>query len=90
MTTENLDGAVYDGRAGRSRAEHLEWCRERALAELDVGPRGVVTAIASIQSDLRKHPDTRDHGAILLAAMMQVAGQLENSRQVREFLEGIR
>lgn len=39
------------------RAEHLAWCKQRALEYLDAGD--VRSAIASLLSDLNKHPDTK-------------------------------
>jgi hypothetical protein len=39
----------------RSREEHLEWCKKRALEYLDRGD--VENAIASMGSDLGKHED---------------------------------
>lgn len=48
-----------------NRAEHIEWTKTRAMMELDAGgPNAVPSAIASIMSDLAKHPGTRDHSAI--------------------------
>lgn len=48
------------GAARTTRAEHLEWCRARALAELDDDPdgRGPSRAMTSMTSDLGKHPET--------------------------------
>lgn len=73
----------------RARDEYLAWAKERALAELEPGGGGVSYAVASVQSDLTKHPDTRDHSAILLMSMLAFAGQLCTAREVREFLDGI-
>jgi hypothetical protein len=39
-----------------TRAEHLAWCKTRALEYLDEGD--VVNAITSMMSDMDKHPDT--------------------------------
>jgi hypothetical protein len=41
-----------------NRAKHLQWCKDRALAELDAG--SIQNAIASMMSDLRKHKETVD------------------------------
>lgn len=40
-----------------NRAEHLAWAKQRALEYLDAGDLG--NAIASMVSDLGKHPETR-------------------------------
>lgn len=39
-----------------TRAEHLVWCKERALAYLDRGD--LTNALASFGSDMHKHPET--------------------------------
>lgn len=69
-----------------TRAEHLAWCKKRALQYCDAGdPR---QAFASIMSDIRKHPETENHGGIKLGAMMFFGGHLETPEQVRKFIEG--
>lgn len=40
-----------------TREEHLKWCKERAMREIDFykdGKQGII----SMMSDLRKHPET--------------------------------
>lgn len=70
-----------------TRNEHLAWAKDRALAELD-GGGGLPAAMASIQSDLRKHPDLRDHSGLELMAMLAFGGHLSSAREVREFIGG--
>jgi hypothetical protein len=70
-----------------NRAEHIVWVKQRALGELDAG--SVWNAVASIASDLRKHPETEGHPAPELMTMLAVNGHLGNERQMREFIEGI-
>ena len=41
----------------RTRDEHLEWIKKRALAYLDAGE--LENAVASMGSDLEQHPHTR-------------------------------
>lgn len=41
----------------RSRKEHIEWCKQRALEYLDQGD--AQQAVTSILSDLSKHPGTK-------------------------------
>jgi hypothetical protein len=41
----------------RSREQHLEWCKERALAYCREGD--LAAAVTSMQSDLSKHDETR-------------------------------
>lgn len=38
------------------RAEHLQWCKDRALVYVDEG--ALEQAVLSLTSDLAKHPDT--------------------------------
>ena len=59
-----------------TRADHVAWTRQRALDELDGTPAGRGAALASVASDLGKHPDTAQHGAILLGAMLAMGGHL--------------
>jgi hypothetical protein len=39
-------------------------------------------------SDLRKHPDTANHGALELGGMLLIAGHLSSTHDVRNFIEG--
>lgn len=74
-----------------NRDERVEWTKQRALAELEPpGGGGVVAAIASVQSDLGKHPETQGHTAIELMMMLAMGGHLSTPIQVREFIDGIR
>jgi uncharacterized protein YejL (UPF0352 family) len=68
------------------RAEHLAWCKQRALQYVDVGD--VQNALASMISDLRKHPDTEDHSGMALGMVLAMNGHLSTERQMREFIEG--
>src|SRR5262245_31279283 len=69
-----------------TRAEHLDWCKQRALEYCD---RGDPThAWASMVSDLRKHPDTEGHAGIQLGMLELMAGRLQTPDEMRTFLEG--
>jgi hypothetical protein len=68
------------------RAQHLEWCKKRALAYVDQGY--LQEALVSMLSDLRKHPKTADHPGIALAVGRMAFGDLTTKDQVREFIEG--
>lgn len=72
-----------------TRAEHIAWVKQRALAELNGRPGSEARALASFASDLGKHPDTRRHDAIQLAHKLAYAGHLQTEAQVREFVDGI-
>lgn len=71
-----------------SRREHLEWCKERALQYVD---RGLFTlAIASLGSDLRKHPETV--GSVQLVSDIGVPLVMRpgspDAAEIRNFIEG--
>lgn len=46
-----------------TREEHLEWSKQRALEYLPSSP---AKAMASILSDLNKHPDLASHPGLML------------------------
>jgi hypothetical protein len=69
-----------------TRAEHLQWCKKRALQYCDIGD--VNQAFASMGSDLGKHPETANHIAIQLGTMMLIAGTLSTPAEMRKFIEG--
>lgn len=69
-----------------SRAEHLAWCKERALEALDRG--GVTEAFASLASDLGKHSQTRGHVGLLLGTAQLAAGHLSTREAMRRHIEG--
>jgi hypothetical protein len=70
-----------------TRAEHLAWCKERALKELDFNG-DVNNAFTSMASDLEKHEATRGHSGTKLGMMMLMAGQLRRPEEMRRFIKG--
>jgi hypothetical protein len=74
----------------RTRDEHLEWCKERAREYLDRGD--LLNAVASMASDLDKHPETRmageKMGMLMYVAMIRITEG--DVRGVREWVEGFR
>lgn len=70
-----------------TRAEHLAWCKQRALAYLSDDPASddPMTAFSSMVSDLNKHKETRGHVAIELGTMLFMTN---NMGDMREFIEG--
>ena len=74
-----------------TRREHLAWCKERALAELDApgGTEGadVVAAFASRASDLQKHPKTAGHLGITLGMQLLIGGHLKTRAEMRRHIE---
>jgi hypothetical protein len=68
-----------------NREEHLAWSKQRALDELP----NPATVIASIQSDLRKHPELESHMGLELMMLLAMSGHLSTPYQVKEFIEGL-
>ncbi len=79
-----------------TRAEHLAWCKQRALQELafylkESGPREACKqAMASMSSDLRKHPATAQHAGIQLGMMFLMSNQREahDTEAMTKFING--
>lgn len=69
-----------------TRAEHLAWCKERALEYVNMGD--LRNAVTSMLSDLRKHPDTEKHIGGELGARLLVGGLLRTEREVKEWING--
>jgi hypothetical protein len=69
----------------RTRAEHVEWCKVRAREYLDAGD--ATNAVASMGSDMEKHPETREaaQALMMLGVMHAAAGNLAG---VRRWVEG--
>lgn len=70
------------------RAQHLAWAKKRALEELDRG--STTNALASMISDLRKHPETEgssEIGGMLMAGLL-LGGGLRTPEDVRKWIEG--
>jgi hypothetical protein len=65
-----------------SRAEHLKWCKQRALELLTAGDR--YEAVASMLSDLGKHPETSSSQMIGI----MLASTVYSDEDARRFIEG--
>lgn len=67
-----------------TRAEHVQWCKQRALEYLPGDPR---QALGSMLSDMRKHDETigviTDMGPIVIFEMMNPTPE-----SARRFIEG--
>ena len=71
----------------RTREEHLEWAKKRAMEYLDQGD--LQNAVVSMGSDLSKHPETTIHsGTLLQLAITYVVNQ--DADGVRRWIEGFR
>lgn len=69
-----------------NRSKHLQWCKDRANEIADTGD--LPQAYASMVSDLSKHEETANHGAIELGMMMLLGGQLDSKYEMSKFING--
>ena len=71
-----------------TRAEHLAWCKERALEYADRGDAG--GAMASLMSDLANHPETAPSCELIPGLMLPLTlmGKFDDPRELRKFIEG--
>jgi hypothetical protein len=69
-----------------TRAEHLQWAKDRALEYADRGD--MANAMASLGSDLSKHPETAGHSGMELMMMLAMTGNLDRPGELRKFIEG--
>lgn len=71
-----------------NRAEHLQWCKDRALEYADQGD--TASAMSSLGSDLAKHPETKSSTHIVaeLMAPLAMMGEFEKPGELRKFIEG--
>ena len=69
-----------------TRAEHLEWCKQRARELCAAGdPQGALTSMAS---DLQGHPENTGHVGINLMMGQLMTGGLRDSASVLQFING--
>lgn len=69
----------------RTREEHLEWAKQRALEYLPGDP---LQAMNSMMSDLTKHEELRNHVGLRIAPMFY--GAHNDPSAVRQWIEGFR
>jgi len=69
-----------------NRAEHLAWCKKRAMDLIDQGQIG--EAFVSMVSDLGKHEETANHIAIEIGTLLLLGGQLDTPEEMRRFIDG--
>jgi hypothetical protein len=73
--------------AVRTREEHLEWCKKRALEYLDAGD--VRNAICSMMSDMSQHEETKNSNQVMMAYGLIVAVG-EDEAEARRWIVGWR
>ena len=69
-----------------SRTDHLQWCKTRALEYCEKGD--TTNALTSMLSDLKKHPDTENHGGMMIGMKLMMDGLLSTQHEVKKFIEG--
>jgi hypothetical protein len=69
-----------------TRDEHLAWCKQRALEYLDKGD--AKNAVASMESDMCKHPDTQISDVLSMLGMRYLIDG--DHAAVRRWIEGFR
>jgi hypothetical protein len=68
-----------------TRQEHLDWAKKRAVEYATKGD--LMGAFTSFQSDMTKHPETKDHMALEMLSLMFIGGQLNTPREMQKFIE---
>lgn len=71
-----------------TRAEHLAWCKRRALEYVEAGD--LHQAFSSMASDLGKHSETEGARKLCgeLGMPMLLGGMLNTKDEMRRFIEG--
>lgn len=69
-----------------TRAEHLAWCKKRALEYCDIGD--VNQAFASMGSDLENDERTAGHAGLKIGIMLMMNGSLNSPDEMRKFING--
>jgi len=72
----------------KTRDEHVQWCKDRALEYVDLGEFS--NAVASMGSDLNKHPETKDHPGIAMGVLLMAGGMMRDDHEFRKFINGFR
>jgi hypothetical protein len=69
-----------------TRAEHLAWCKKRALEYVDRGQ--INEGLTSMMSGMSKHPETRSEMLDGLTVSLMMNGHLSTVEQARRHIEG--
>lgn len=71
-----------------TRKEHLDWCKQRALAFVDQGD--LRQAFDSFTSDICKHPETTATREIIVSLGIPLLrmGELGTADKMRKYIEG--
>ena len=71
-----------------SREDHIRWCKDRALEYVKLGD--LDNAIASMQSDLTKHPETNTPEVIKRALDIELIYAISRHRRVVTWIHGFK
>ena len=70
-----------------TRAEHLAWCKERAMEYVAAGDNR--QAFNSMCSDVMKHPETAIHKTTNLTGVaLLIGGHLDTREQMTKWIQG--
>jgi hypothetical protein len=70
----------------KSRAEHLQWAKERALQYVDANE--LEAAFTTMASDLQKHKETAGHVGVTLGLLQKLGGHLNTQDSMRDYING--
>lgn len=67
-----------------TRDQHVAWCKKRAREYLDQGD--IANGVASMLSDMRKHPECGVNPALAMLGMMAI--QNGDLHEAKRFVDG--
>jgi hypothetical protein len=74
----------------KTQAEHMAWCKERALLDIDSGD--LPTAVASLINDMTKHPETLKVAVLPSTKLLMARGMglamAGDAKGLRSWVEG--
>jgi len=70
-----------------TRQEHIQWCKNRAIEEINFYPNDPKQGIISMMSDLGKHPETNKESLKALC-LFQLSSGRNNKQDVIKFING--
>ena len=70
-----------------TRAQHLQWAKDRALAYVEAGE--LAEACASLLADLNKHSQIDPSAAQMVWGIEALTGGLNSADKVRHFINGV-
>jgi len=76
-----------------TRAEHIKWCKDRAIQEYDyyakTEPKSALkNGLTSMASDIRKHPETSSDTLMSLCMMTMITKPNMSRQEFVNFING--